>query len=350
MAKSTDYSPLRSIAISFSGGGFRAASFNLGVLSYLSTLQSNGKSLLERTKVLSTVSGGTFTGVKYATGTKSGKSMEDIYKELFLFLRDVNIVDEAIEKLLDRSVWQNKKTRSLINAFSIVYHEKFFKDNNPEDKLFGMLWRDNKIHLEEISFNSSDFNNGLYFRFQKTERIIKPQENEPHYGIIGNKFIRIPVEAAQKIRFSDIIAASSCFPAGFEPINFPDDFIFEGLSPEEMSKIKKDIEDNGINEGRAQQVPFGLMDGGIVDNQGIDAVTKAEARMNKNANNGLYNEKDNLIDLFIISDVASPYMDDFIYTKQSVLNWWRRLNFFNIGGIFMLLILLGLAGIIFFLR
>lgn len=46
------------IGISFSGGGYRAATFHLGTLSFLNTIHvSEGKTLLDCVSVMSTVSG-----------------------------------------------------------------------------------------------------------------------------------------------------------------------------------------------------------------------------------------------------------------------------------------------------
>jgi hypothetical protein len=43
----TTTQPLHNIAISFSGGGFRAAAYNLGVISYLHTLTLNSEFTIE---------------------------------------------------------------------------------------------------------------------------------------------------------------------------------------------------------------------------------------------------------------------------------------------------------------
>ncbi len=58
--------PLNEIALCLSGGGYRAASFHLGTMDYLYRLKYKGEPLLHRVKAISTVSGGTFTGVLYA--------------------------------------------------------------------------------------------------------------------------------------------------------------------------------------------------------------------------------------------------------------------------------------------
>ncbi len=46
-------------ALTFSGGGYRAATFHLGALSYLHSIQMGGTTLLDHVVVLSTISGGT---------------------------------------------------------------------------------------------------------------------------------------------------------------------------------------------------------------------------------------------------------------------------------------------------
>ena len=58
--------PFERIALCCSGGGYRAASFHLGAMAYLHKLKFEGRPLLENVKAISTVSGGTITGVVYA--------------------------------------------------------------------------------------------------------------------------------------------------------------------------------------------------------------------------------------------------------------------------------------------
>lgn len=54
------------IALTLSGGGYRAAIFHIGVLSYLYHLKlDDGSRLLDHITVMSTVSGGTITGMLY---------------------------------------------------------------------------------------------------------------------------------------------------------------------------------------------------------------------------------------------------------------------------------------------
>lgn len=64
--------PPMQIALALSGGGYRAAAFSLGAISYLQEVVINGRPLLEHVSVLSTVSGGTITGTRYAIGRSRG--------------------------------------------------------------------------------------------------------------------------------------------------------------------------------------------------------------------------------------------------------------------------------------
>ena len=71
--------PLNRIALSCSGGGYRAATFHLGAVSYLNRLTFKERPLLENVKMISTVSGGTITGVIYALMKQKGHTFEEIY-------------------------------------------------------------------------------------------------------------------------------------------------------------------------------------------------------------------------------------------------------------------------------
>ncbi|HEY1038700.1 MAG TPA: patatin-like phospholipase family protein, partial [Bacteroidia bacterium] len=249
--------PFANIALSLSGGGFRAAGFHQGVLTYLSSRTMYKTSLLERVRVLSTSSAGTFTGVKYIATLKRGGTLEEFYSQLYAFITKETLVEEALEYLSDDKNWVQGRQRTLINAFASIYHKEF------ESAEFGLLWDEtHPIHIKEINFNATEFNFALPFRFMKMEKQ-GDEISSPEF--IGNNKIHIPVEVAKEIRLADIVAASSCFPFGFEPINFPDDFIHEGSEKlKDMSLFPKTVYD-----GDKIEYPVGLMDGGIDDNQGV---------------------------------------------------------------------------------
>ncbi|MBI3518330.1 MAG: patatin-like phospholipase family protein [Bacteroidetes bacterium] len=311
--------PFHNIAISLSGGGFRATSIHMGVLSYLSSKTYRGTTLLERVRVLSTVSAGTFAGVKYITTLKKGGTIEDCYKSLYMFMVGKNLVGDALEYMADDSNWTKGRQRSLINAFASMYYKEFESEN------FGILWEENPpIHLKEITFNATEFSFALPFHFRKAERPHAKVGSIAH-EYIGNKKIHIPVEVAKEIRLADIIAASSCFPFGFEPINFPDDFIYEGAV-----KLKdKFLLPHNVFDGDKIEYPIGLMDGGIDDNQGVDAILTAEERM-KNYTDELKefrSDDKKAVDLYILSDGTNPNMEGYLPSNKDKLKIIGKWNF-----------------------
>jgi hypothetical protein len=213
------------MALTFSGGGFRAAAFALGTLSLLDRIAFEDGTLLDQVSVLSTVSGGTLTGARFTLGKKRNEPFEKIFGSLYDFMSNSRLIKEAIEHLAKDDGWKNGRIRNLITSFADIYDKELFKQAK-----FGELMQDNPDYgLKHISFNSTDFDNGLQFRFQWSEKILNPSEGEPERGIIGNTFLRVPSLIAKEIRLADIMAASSCFPGGFEPINFPDDFVLGNI-------------------------------------------------------------------------------------------------------------------------
>ncbi|MDD4754992.1 MAG: patatin-like phospholipase family protein [Prolixibacteraceae bacterium] len=318
--------PFKNLALSLSGGGYRAATFHMGLMTYLSSVIWESKSLLERVRIISTVSGGTFTGVCYATTIAKNKTLSDFYDKMYRFFCEEDVIDKGLKKLEDFENWDSEKDRSLINALSLVYFEEFEKET------FALLF-DNDSHLKEIIFNATEFNYGLPFRFQKTSMV----SDNRLYAYYGNKQVNMPAAAIREVRLADVIAASSCFPMGFEPINFPNDFRHK-----ESSRLE-DLKESFMADkwGKRCKFPIGLMDGGMVDNQGIDSVINAEKRM-RNYKDGLekFASKDvKAIDLYIISDVSSPYMVPYRITKEKKPEKWRRLSFkrFLFLGVLLLL-------------
>jgi predicted acylesterase/phospholipase RssA len=293
------------IALAFSGGGYRAACFCLGTLSYLEKLKVKEKSLLNHVVALSTVSGGTITGAAYAIGLKKGEPFHAIYRSLYRFIKEADLVGLSLDRLISKEGWGEGRVKSLINAFADVYDKELFREET-----FGTILSDEPaVHLKHISFNATEFSNALQFRFQWSEKINNAETNEFARGIIGNNDFRISEDAAREIRMADILAASSCFPGGFEPINFPTDFI----RPNSVN-LRKLSKEEGY--------PVGLMDGGIVDNQGIEPILLAEKRMKRSRANT--EQQGNELDLIIISDVASPYMEDYQASMQRPAKGWRR--------------------------
>lgn len=274
------------IALTFSGGGYRAATFHLGALSYLDSIETEDSTLLNHVVALSTISGGTITGLRYMLGTSRGESTHTIFKELYDFLLNTDLVTSALDNL---SKYKEGQNASLIRTMAGIYNDELFK---------GAVLGDLMDKLEEspmsrFSANATDFSHGLPFRFQITDRIQSAAGTPYEYGFIGNEMNNLPRNVARHIRLSEILACSSCFPSGFEPLMFPQDFEL-GESPE-------------VKEYLSQFTPIGIMDGGIVDNQGIEPILLAEQQMKQDRPD----KKDKCLDLIIISDVSSPYMDPY---------------------------------------
>lgn len=276
--------PLAKIALSCSGGGYRAASFHLGTMSYLNRLQYKGAPLLENVKMLSTVSGGTITGIVYTLMRQQGESFEDIYNFLLDKLRTLDLLKLGIEKLNPDARWHTPtKQKNLINAFAELYDEHFTgRATFAElDKM--------QCHLEAVAFNSTEFDNGMNFRFRNRGR-----------AFFGNYYLRISNAEAGEIKLADAMAASSCFPGGFEPILWPSDFIHDAAT--HLQKL-------------SSEPPTGLMDGGIYDNQGIDSILKYKS-----------GGAQPYFDLILISDVASPYMTPYKPTPERIKKGIRRIT------------------------
>ena len=229
MSKNNIPEYFKEIALCLPGGGYRAAGFSLGILSML-----HDCGLGDNIIGISTVSGGTITGAKYAQELADSDPDEDIYKEfhkkLYSWLSTDMLVTEAMSDL------KRNNAPNLINAFALQY-KKFIPGTFAEIDTKLKDRNATRGGLKNIIFNATDFENGLQFRFRND-------------GDFGNGNTSIPTELQQKTQLGDIVAASSCFPGGFEPIIFPTDFMLDG----------GDLE------------PIALMDGGIVDNQGTSSL------------------------------------------------------------------------------
>lgn len=271
--------PFHRIAVSFSGGGYRAASFHLGTLSYLNRLSWDGTPLLHQVRMISTVSGGTIPGVIYTLLKQEDKPFEEIYDFILSNLRELDLLKLSFIKLSSEGRWHTEtKRRNIINAFAEIYDEHFTRGKTLSE------FRHLDSHLEAVVFNSTEFDNGLNFRFRS-----KGKMN-------GSARIKVPFEVAAEIKLSDVLASSSCFPGGFEPMLWPNDF------------LHKDAD--RLARHAAGRPAVGLMDGGIYDNQGIESILKYNHSKDKP-----------YFDLVIVSDVSSPNMTRFESGEMKQHRW-----------------------------
>jgi predicted acylesterase/phospholipase RssA len=378
--------PFETIAIAMSGGGFRAAAYNLGVLSYLNRARYKSpeddlgknpkktsekkpekpleKSLLKRVSFLSSASGGTITAALYAAMNIDVENFtfDKFYNKLYKILDGQTQLEKALEILNDRKNWycsEDKQVineRNLINAFAKVYDGKDFFDK----MTFGIfvdskkrIIRNEKAHIKEVCFNTTELHNGLVFRFQS--------DGDPTtYEHVGNELVYFQEDfydsTLSKVKLADILAASSCFPGGFEPFMFPQDFTYENKRIKRTSKktffspliswIKEKMADESDEEPVADSErltideltqaiqanydflsieeikkpkEFGLVDGGVSDNQGLKSLMDANERRRYESNSL------SPFDLMIISDVdtfmAEPYISPAKNEGQGGLLW-----------------------------
>ena len=300
------------IGLSFSGGGYRAATFHLGSLSFMNKVKVDSEhSLLDYVKVLSSVSGGTITALKYMLACAKGQSINDMIKELFGFLCDNDLVSQAMECMNDKKTDPNI---SLIRIMADIYDEYLF-----DHKDFGTIIDNfNHIPVKDYTALATDFNTALPFRFRVDEGCISAKGNLTH-ARFGNDEHRINRDDARLVTMGEALACSSCFPGGFEPMMFPEDF---KLAADEKlaDKYTKEVE---TKDGKTKR-GFGIMDGGVADNQGIESILQAEERLREHRNNKNYtgapNEK--ALDLIIVSDVSSPKIKEgFAPHKQCLWKW-----------------------------
>lgn len=281
------FEPFENIGLCFSGGGYRATFFALGVASYLNKIQYKEKPLLNNVEAISSVSGGSLLGVAYAKAVQDPNfKFDSFYKTFYAsFTPEADkLLENAVSKLEDNSIWVKNphKKRSLINAFALTYSDMdLFKGD------FEMFENLKSSNLKHVCFNATEFSFGLAFRFQNTGKI----GNNPLYCTELGKI-------SGKIKLSDIVASSSCFPMGFEPLIFPDDYFKDkaDVDYKALKRLEKFI--NGV----------GIMDGGIVDNQGIGSMINISKSTKRQKS----------LDLIIVNDVGSYKMDPWLADSSKI--------------------------------
>ena len=266
--------PFGDIALCLSGGGYRAATYALGTLVMLDELD-----LLDDVKLLSTVSGGTFTGLCYAAWQSEGKTFAEFYKDFSDYLKNTNAIDKALDDLYTTPSPSGSTDLSLIRSAAKSYQDCLLGQRTFR-QLMDAVRGDGRFR--ELIFNATEFREGNSFRFRASSDATV---------FIGNQNFAVPREVAHEIHLADITAASSCFPGAFEPLRFPDDFYWQSPLAAIRGALVRDVEnpvtkeryENGFNVG-GKCIPLPLMDGGIYDNQGITSAVLAD----RNHNFGLF--------------------------------------------------------------
>jgi predicted acylesterase/phospholipase RssA len=298
--------PFKEIALTLSGGGYRAAAFHLGAIDTLNRLK-----LFDNVTMLSTVSGGTFTGMMYAVDATEGRSYDQFYNGVYDLLSNTDVIKKALDGLYTVPGPTRNASLSLVRAAAQVYVDDIFGERR-----LALLRGPQQRRFKELIFNTTEFRIGNSFRFQRSQSA---------GAVIGNGKIPVPPDVADEARLADILAASSGFPGAFEPIRFPDDFHWPvGTSLDDIRRRLGDVFKN--EQGEDISVP--LMDGGIYDNQGLESIELASRREGTE------------LDLIIVSDTNQR--DDSIYESP---NKERRgwLTFRNVARIVLLILILSIG-------
>lgn len=319
--------PFGDIALCLSGGGYRAATYALGTLAMLDELD-----LLDDVKLLSTVSGGTFTGLTYATWQSEGKTFEEFYNDFSRYLKTTNAIDKALNELYTTPSPSGSTDLSLIRSAAKSYADCLIGKRTFK-QLLEIAAKGERFR--ELIFNATEFREGNSFRFRASFN---------KSAFIGNQNFAVPKQVAEEIHLADIIAASSCFPGAFEPIRFPDDFYWQSPLAEIRGKLIADVENpithkpyqNGFNvDGNC--IPLPLMDGGVYDNQGISSAVMAD--------------QNNSFGLFLVTD-TSPRDNDILNlpdaSPRSGLLSLETMFWLAVGLFVVCLAAIGIVGYSFF--
>ena len=136
-----------------------------------------------------------------------------------------------------------------------------------------------------------------------------------------------------KTQLGDIVASSSCFPLGFEPIVYPDDYY----------KDQKDTDYKALKSLERFIDGIGIMDGGITDNQGIGSMMNISKQSSRKR----------ALDLIIVNDVGSFKMEPWQSDTSSIDNSSslkdniaKVLNYFSLKPLYWGVLVIGILMIL----
>lgn len=269
------------VGLALSGGGFRASLYHVGVLAALAELD-----LLRHIEVLSCVSGGSILGAHYYLELKhllETKADADIARA------DYIAIVQRLETAFLEGVQKNIRMRvvgGLITNLRMIFqpgysrtlrvgelYERHLYSRVPDGAGAGPRWltdlfirptadradfqprRDNwrrQAKVADLVLNATTLNTGHGWRFTASW-MGEPPEDEEGAVDVNDRLRRMyyweAPEKYQCVRLGHAVAASSCVPGLFEPL------ALEGLYPERTVR---------------------LVDGGVHDNQGADALLEQD--------------------------------------------------------------------------
>jgi NTE family protein len=262
------------VILALSGGGTRAAALSYGVLRELkkTAVPGTNKTLLDEVDIISTVSGGSFTGAYYAL---FGDRIFYDFESRFL---KRNIQKELALKVANPYNWFRLASPyfSRIDLAAELYDQTIFDSAN-----FDTLAQ--KTTRPFLIINATNLYHGARFEF-----------TGPQFRYLGSDLCSYPVSRA--------VAASSAFPFLLSPIslvNYP-----KPRGYEIPQRDQDALEDYWNNKRRYYAVynnviyaspsahkihPYlHLMDGGLADNIGLRAIDNLYTRgdIRRKINNG----------------------------------------------------------------
>jgi len=245
------------VVLTFSGGGTRAAALSYGVLKKIKDikLSDTNRTLLDEVDIISTVSGGSFTGAYYALFRE--RIFED-YKERFLYR---NIEKELALKLLNPYNLYRLASPyySRIDMAAELYHTTIF-----DSETFATLAERAKRPF--LIINATNMLQGARFEFTSDQ-----------FMYIGSDILSYPIARA--------VAASSAFPFLLSPISlfnypYPEDY---NMPTQDLMCLGHDAYwlnrrcyystyDKSIYAEKNAHPFLHLLDGGLADNLGLRAI------------------------------------------------------------------------------
>lgn len=240
------------LALSFSGGGTRAAAMAYGIMLELrdtSAMLSQGSTrLLDEVDAISGVSGGSFTAAYYGL---HGEGMFDTYEDVFL---RKNVEKPLLHSLFNPLHWFSKKGRT---ERSVEYYDK----NIFHGATFADMMKPGR---PLILINASDLAYGVRFSFV-----------QEYFNLLCSDLLSFPVSMA--------VTASSAVPVAFNPIVVENHSGCTDHNPEWLKKVsdraiaEEKMELGTLVKGlksyqdKEQRKFIHFVDGGITDNIGLRA-------------------------------------------------------------------------------
>jgi NTE family protein len=238
----------RDIALCLSGGGYRAAWFNLGVLRKLDDLE-----LLDRIGIISSVSGGSILAGFYATALLNQQPFSEFVEKVTRFLqRRIPLDYRAWPQ--DFVPWSTS-SKALERSYS-----KAFQSGQ------GAITLNHLCHVApRFVFNATAVHNGAGWRFLSNGTAELWDLISTHSRAFEARYIRYKCPT---VTLGAAVAASSAFPA------FSAVAISRSALELTGDRYQPNPEVEGVTaplDGRLPD-PLVLSDGGIVDNIGLTSV------------------------------------------------------------------------------